>query len=207
MFDSLDFVLEIFRQLFFQIAQTSLLEWFAVLTAFVCIYLAAKQHILNWPISILSVFAYALLFYEGKLYGEMALQAYYLFTAIYGWYYWLKLKQDHKKPIVRFSSIEMLWAIVAIVIFSGFLGTFLHHFTDTDVAYIDGALASISFVAQFLMTRKVLQNWILWIMVDILYIPLFIYKTFMLTAVLYAILAVIAWRGYLDWKKSWKEAS
>jgi len=193
----------VFQQLFFQITQTSFLEWFAVVTAFACIYLATKQHILNWPISIFSVLAYAFLFYEGKLYGEMTLQGYYLFTAIYGWHYWTKRKQEHQKPVVRFNAREIGITILVMLVFSVLLGLFLHHFTDTDVAYIDGTLASISFVAQFLMTRKVLQNWLMWVIVDILYIPLFIYKEFMLTAVLYAVLAFIAWRGYIDWKKSW----
>ncbi|GAA4803880.1 nicotinamide riboside transporter PnuC [Olivibacter ginsenosidimutans] len=195
--------MNIFQQLLSQIIQTSVLEWFAVVTAFACIYLATKQHILNWPISIFSVLAYAVLFYEGKLYGEMSLQGYYLFTAIYGWYYWLKRKQTHQKPVVRFRAREMGLAIGLVIVFSILLGLFLHHFTDTDVAYIDGTLASISFVAQFLMTRKVLQNWLMWVVVDLLYIPLFVYKGFMLTAVLYVFLAFIAWRGYLDWKKSW----
>lgn len=187
-----------------QILQTSYLEWFAVVTGFACIYLAAKQHILNWPISIFSVVAYAILFYEGKLYGEMILQGYFLFTGIYGWYYWVRRKQEHRKPVVLFSYGELTYAVFVIIAFSIILGTFLHHFTDTDVAYIDGTLASISFVAQFLMTRKVLQNWVMWIFVDILYIPLFIYKEYYLTAILYAVLAVIAWRGYIDWKKTWK---
>lgn len=199
--------MELIHQLLSQITQTSLLEWFAVITAFACIYLAAKQQILNWPISIFSVVAYAILFYEGRLYGEMALQAYFLFTAVYGWYYWLKREHEHQKPVIRFSPLEMTYTILVMAVFSILLGLFLHHFTDTDVAYIDGTLASISFVAQFLMTRKVLQNWILWVVVDILYIPLFIYKTFMLTAILYGALAILAWSGYLDWKKSWKEAN
>lgn len=191
-------------QIVSQISHTSLLEWFAVITGFTCIYLAAKQHILNWPISIFSVIAYAVLFYQGKLYGEMLLQGYFLFTAIYGWYYWIKRKQEHKKPIVRFTLNEMLLAMGAIFVCSILLGLFLYHFTDTDVAYIDGTLASVSFVAQFLMTRKVLQNWIMWVIVDILYIPLFIYKDYFLTAILYAVLAFIAWLGYTDWKKTWK---
>lgn len=191
-------------QIVSQISHTSLLEWFAVITGFTCIYLAAKQHILNWPISIFSVIAYAVLFYQGKLYGEMLLQGYFLFTAIYGWYYWIKRKQEHKEPIVRFTLNEMLLAMGAIFVCSILLGLFLYHFTDTDVAYIDGTLASVSFVAQFLMTRKVLQNWIMWVIVDILYIPLFIYKDYFLTAILYAVLAFIAWLGYTDWKKTWK---
>lgn len=196
--------MEIIQQLFSQIIQTSLLEWFAVVTAFICIYLAAKQHILNWPISILSVLAYTYLFYDAKLYGEMALQGYYLFTAVYGWHYWLKVRQEHRKPVVRFSAHSMGIVIVITTNLSILLGLFLHHFTDTDVAYMDGVLASISFVAQFLMTRKVLQNWLMWVIVDILYIPLFIYKNYTLTAILYGVLALIAWRGYLDWKRAWK---
>lgn len=191
-------------QIVSQIIHTSLLEWFAVVTGFICIYLAAKQHILNWPISIFSVIAYAVLFYQGKLYGETILQGYFLFTGIYGWYYWVKRKQEHKKPIVRLTGKKMIVAVGAILVFSILLGMFLHHFTDTDVAYIDGTLASISFVAQFLMTRKVLQNWIMWVVVDILYIPLFMYKEYFLTAILYGVLAFIAWLGYMDWKKTWK---
>ncbi|WP_134091501.1 nicotinamide riboside transporter PnuC [Olivibacter sp. XZL3] len=196
--------MNIIQHLYSQIIQTSILEWFAVITAFVCIYLAAKQHILNWPISILSVLAYAYLFYQAKLYGEMALQGYYLFTAIYGWYYWLKVKQENQRPVVRLSSRAMGLAVLAAACLSALLGLFLHHYTDSDVAFIDGTLASISFIAQFLMTRKVLQNWLMWVIVDILYIPLFVYKDYLLTAVLYAILTIIAWKGYLDWKRVWK---
>ncbi|QNL50855.1 nicotinamide mononucleotide transporter [Olivibacter sp. SDN3] len=196
--------MNIFNQLATQFLQTSLLEWFAVITGFVCIYLAAKQHILNWPISMFSILAYSVLFYEGKLYGEMLLQGYFLFTAIYGWYYWIKRKQEHKKPVVSFSVRNILYSLLAIGILSIGLGSFLYHFTDTDVAYIDGTLASVSFVAQFLMTRKVLQNWLLWIVVDVFYIPLFIYKGFFLTAILYAVLVLIAWEGYKDWKKTWR---
>ncbi|WP_051293185.1 nicotinamide riboside transporter PnuC [Olivibacter sitiensis] len=191
---------------FEQFMATSWLEWLAVVSAFACIYLAAKQHILNWPISIISVLAYAILFYEGRLYGEMALQGYYLFTAIYGWYYWLKRKQEHKEPIVSFSRSKIGLILLITAVGAFLLGSFLAHFTDTDVAYVDGTLASISFVAQFLMTRKVLQNWLMWVVVDILYIPLFVYKGYYLTALLYAMLSYIAWLGYKDWRKTWKES-
>lgn len=190
-----------------QFLATPWLEWVAVITAFSCIYLAARQHILNWPISIISVIAYAILFYEGKLYGEMALQAYFLFTALYGWHYWLKRKQENKKPIVSLGRSKMALVLIATASMAILLGTFLYHFTDTDVAYVDGALASISFMAQLLLTRKVLQNWLMWVGVDLLYVPLFLYKGFLLTAILHLILAYIAWIGYKDWRKTWLEAT
>lgn len=134
----------------------------------------------------------------------MLLQGYFLLTGIYGWYYWLKRKQEKQAPVVKYQSKEMLVALFAIILLSVGLGSFLHHFTDTDVAYIDGTLASASFVAQFLLTRKVLQNWLIWFIADIIYVPLFIYKQFYLTAFLYAILVLLAWKGYVDWKRSWK---
>ncbi len=151
----------------------------------------------------LSVIAYAVLFYEGKLYGEMALQGYYLFTGIYGWYYWVKRKDERQAAVVKLTLKQIGYVVLVVLTCAGILGPFLHHYTDTDVPFIDGTLASISFVAQFLMTRKVLQNWLMWVVVDILYVPLFIYKGYALTALLYLLLAWIAWEGYRDWKKSW----
>jgi len=188
-----------------QFSNTSLLEWVGTLSGFACVYLAAKQNILNWPVSIISVLAYAVLFFEYKLYGDSVLQLYFLGTAIYGWYYWHKRKEEHRKPIVSYSVRKMFLAFVATAILSGLLGLFLDYYTDTNVPYVDGFCTAMSFVAQFLMTRKVLQNWILWIVVDICYIPLYLYKDLALTAVLYFLFLILATIGYLDWRKTWKQ--
>src|SRR5690606_22970498 len=102
-------VADIFQTLAEQFQQTTALEWLGTVTGFLCVYLAARQHILNWPISIISVAAYAILFYQSKLYGNAILQVYFFGTAIYGWYYWVKRGQDaDKKPIVSFSAAELL---------------------------------------------------------------------------------------------------
>lgn len=191
-----------------QFYQITALEWVGTVTGFLCVYLAARQHILNWPISIISVAAYAILFYQSKLYGNAVLQVYFFGTAIYGWHYWLKRGQDaDKKPIVSFSTMEILLTIGVIIALSAIMGWFLGTYTDTDVPYIDGFCTAMSFVAQFLMTRKVLQNWILWVIVDICYIPLYIYKGFMLTSLLYVAFAVIAAMGYLDWRRTWRQTN
>lgn len=196
-----------FNDVLTQFQQTSALEWLGVSTAFICIYLAAKEHILNWPVSIISATAYAIIYYQFKLYGDSALQLYFVFTAVYGWYYWIKRKQHHDKPIVSLSIRE--WAIVTMVILllTAALSLFLDNFTNTDVPYIDGFCTAMSFVAQFLMTRKVLQNWVLWIIVDICYVPLLLYKGLASTAVLYVVLVILATIGYIDWKRTWKAAS
>ena len=190
-----------------QFTLTTKLEWFGTITGFACVYLAAKQHILNWPISILSVVAYAFLFFDFRLYGDAVLQLYFLSTAIYGWYYWVKRKNEHQKPIETLTLKEVYIVILAIAILAVILGLFLDRFTNSDVPYVDGFCTSMSFVAQYLMTRKIWQNWIIWIIVDACYVPLYLYKELALTAVLYLVFLGIALLGYLDWKKSWKQTA
>jgi len=193
---------EFFTSIFHQFLQTTALEWTATLTGFLCVYLAAKQHILNWPISIISVCTYAYIFFHSKLYGDATLQIYFLGTAVYGWYYWNKITKQDQKPIASLDKRQWLFTICGILVLTATLGTLLDRFTDTDVPYADGFCTAMSFVAQFLMTRKVLQNWLLWIIVDICYIPLYIHKNLILTAVLYLAFTIIAWNGYRNWRKT-----
>jgi len=193
------------EQVINQFKQTSALEWAGVVTAFACIVLAAMGHILNWPVSIISSAAYAVLYYRFKLYGDSFLQLYFLATAVYGWYYWLKREKRHEKPIVQLSASGWLIAIAAIAILAALLSVFLDNYTNTDVPYIDGFCTAMSFVAQILMARKVLQNWVLWIIVDVCYVPLLLYKGLASTAVLYAVLVVLAVLGYVEWKRIWKQ--
>jgi len=195
---------DFFQQIASQFAQTPWLEWLGTLTGFLCVYLAAKQNIWNWPISIISVGSYTILFYDAKLYGDTVLQFYFLSTAIYGWYYWIKRKEEKKKPIVKASGNQLLLCFLAIIVLTISIGYLLDSKTNSDVPYIDAFCTSVSFVAQFLMTRKILQNWLLWVFVDICYIPLYIHKDLMLTAVLYFVFAIIAWNGYRDWQKTYK---
>lgn len=187
-----------------QFKHTTWPEWVGVISGFICIYLAAKENVWNWPISIISVIAYAWVFFEATMYGDMALQFYFLFTAFYGWYYWIKKKQDNIKPIVAIKGRDWLFIALSVIILSILLALFLDHFTDSDVPYADGFCTALSFVAQILLTRKVLQNWILWIIVDICYVPLYIYKHLHLSAVFYAFLVIIALMGYLDWRKTYR---
>ncbi len=195
---------DLLSQLFQQFLATSLLEWIATLSGFLCVYLAAKQNIWNWPISIISVLTYFYIFYHSKLYGDSVLQLYFLGTAIYGWYYWNKRSHSDEKPISSFNSKQMMMTMAVIAALSLLLGFALDRWTNSDVPYADGFCTATSFVAQFLMTRKVLQNWLIWVLVDICYIPLYYHKDLLLTAVLYFAFAIIAWNGYRDWRKTYQ---
>lgn len=197
---------EFFTSFFQQLLHTSLLEWIASISGFLCVYLAARQNILNWPISMISVGIYAFLFYHSKLYGDAVLQVYFLGTAIYGWFYWINRKEEKPRAIASFTAKQMSLTAAIIAGLTFALGYYLDNFTPSDVPYIDGFCTAISFVAQFLMTRKVLQNWLLWVFVDICYIPLYIHKDLALTSLLYLAFAIIAWRGYADWKNEYQKA-
>ncbi|RNL49783.1 nicotinamide riboside transporter PnuC [Pedobacter jejuensis] len=188
-----------------QFEHTSWLEWIAVITGFICIYLAAKESIWNWPISLISVTAYGFLFYKEAMYGDMTLQMYFLFTGFYGWYFWLSKKAETQKPITLLNLRGWVISIISIALLSLFLGWFMSKYTNSTVPYTDGFCTSVSFVAQILLTRKILQNWLLWIFVNICYVPLFLYKHLNLSAILYFVLITIALKGYLDWRKKFRE--
>lgn len=188
-----------------QLLQISALEWFATITGFLCVYLAAKQNSWNWPLSILSVSSYIIIFYDIKLYGDMVLQLYFLGTAVYGWYYWQQHPKDDQNAISSLSRKQWILALASILIATLLIGSFLAHFTDSDVPYIDGFCTSCSFIAQFLMTRKIIENWLIWVFVDLCYIPLYVHKELYLTAFLYLAFTIIAWKGYIDWRKSYRK--
>jgi len=189
-----------------QLLATTLLEWVGTITGFACVYLAARQNIWNWPVAIISVIAYSVLFYEYQLYGDAVLQIYFMGTSFYGWYYWIKRKESDKKPISSLSNRGIIKVVIIGILLTVLMGWFLDKYTDTNVPYADGFCTAISFIAQFLMTRKVLENWILWIIVDICYVPLYLYKDLMLTAILYTLFLALAIMGYLEWKKSYNLA-
>ena len=186
-----------------QFSATTWLEWVGTLSGFACVYLAAREHILNWPIAIISSVAYAVLFYRFQLYGDAGLQIYFVATSFYGWYYWINKKEAQQKPIVSLNTAELVKVALSSIFLTLLLGWFLDHYTDTNVPYADGFCTAVSFVAQFLMTRKVLQNWVLWIIVDICYVPLYLYKNLALTSILYTLFLALAIMGYLQWRKTY----
>jgi len=193
------------QQIIQGIKQTGYLEWIGATTAIACVYLAARQNIWNWLTGIISVTAYLIVFFESGLYGDAYLQIYFLGTGIYGWYYWIRKKERHEKPITSLSLKQYVLVILATLGLSVLLGLYLQKFTPSTVPYIDGFCTSVSFMAQLLMTRKVLQNWALWVFVDICYVPLYIYKNLYITAILYIILLVLAAKGYIDWHREYKK--
>jgi len=185
--------------------QQSTLEVIGVITGLLCVYLAAKNVIWNWPIAIISVVIYIFIFFDSHLFADMGLQFYFLATNIYGWYYWSKKPaSEDKTPVMRIKRKEGLLSIAAVILFTFLLGSVLKY-TTASYPYLDSFCTACSLVAQFFLARKVLENWLIWVFVDVVYVGVYIYKDLHLTAIMYAIYVAIALMGYFDWKRDWKK--
>ena len=156
----------------------------------------------------MNVVLYAIVFYEAKLYADMGLQVVYVALSVYGWYEWLHGGENRTELHVTRTG-PRLGALLALIAVAGsvLLGTLLHRATDASLPFMDSALSSTSLVAQWMMTRKKLENWLVWSAVDVLYVGMFIYKGLYLTSALYAVFPALAVRGYVEWRRSMTAAT
>jgi nicotinamide mononucleotide transporter len=200
-------MIEVLRDSFVQLFySTSTLEWFGVLTGTLCVWLAAKNVIYNWPIAIISVTIYIFIFFESKLYADMGLQFYFMAMNIYGWIYWSKNTQSAaSRPVSVIKGREVVLSILGVIIATSIIGLILKRNTDASFPFIDSFCTACSVVAQVFLARKVLQNWLIWIFVDVIYVGVYISKDLYATAIMYALYIYIAAMGYLEWRKTYRE--
>jgi nicotinamide mononucleotide transporter len=185
----------------------NLLEWsplevFAAGFGVVSVFLATRQNIWSWPTAIVNVALYTVVFFEGRLYGQMGLQLVYLVLSAYGWYQWLHGGEQHGQLRVSRAPARLL-VLLAVANVTAWiaLATLLRR-TDAALPGLDAFLTTTSLIAQWMMTRKILENWILWIAVDLIYVPMFISQRLYATAVLYAAFLVLAVMGFVEWRRS-----
>lgn len=150
-----------------------------------------------------SAVLYAFVFYKSKLYADMGLQLFFFAICAYGLYEWIAKKSDNQPlNISSLSGLVNVGGIFSCLVLSVFFSLVLREYTDSDMPFWDGTTAAISIVAQFFLARKKTENWIYWIVADILYVGLYLYKGLIMTAFLYFIFIFLAYYGYLQWKKS-----
>ena len=180
-------------------------EWTAVAFGIVSVYLSVRENVWSWPTGIINVSMYVYIFLHAKLYADSGLQVFYVCISFYGWWNWLYGGENRSElHITRLSRKMALTLPVAGVIGAIALGTFLKHTTDAALPYADSTLTVASLIAQYLMTRKVLENWAIWVVADVAYIGMYIYKDLYPTAFLYAVFLVLATMGWIQWKRTWR---
>lgn len=184
------------------------IEAVAVAFGIASVFLSARQNVWNWPLGIINVALYIIIFYEAKLYADMGLQAVYVVLAAYGWWHWLHGGANHGAlRVSRVPARDAILLALAFAIGTTALTTLLVRATDASLPLADSALTAASLVAQYMMTRKYVECWLVWIVADVAYVAMFIYKALWLTAGLYLVFCVLAVVGWRQWRASLRQVS
>lgn len=181
----------------------SVLESIAVLLGVANIMLIIRRSVWNFPIAIVMVGLYFVIFREAKLYSDAGLQIFFAAVNVYGWWSWYRNKADSGEIVVRrlpakSYGLWILGALAAIWLW----GSVMHAETGASYPYWDASIAMLSIAAQILMSRRFVENWHFWIVVNLISIPLYAVKELYLTAGLYAVFLVLAIVGLIAWRKA-----
>lgn len=180
---------------------SSLLEVVGIITGLLGVWLTIRKNILCFPVGIINVSIYAFMFSSDgvRLYADAILQCIYLVLLIYGWIQWKKSRKTFDTPVTTLKKITTKLIYISFLAFIS-LGFFLNQFTNASLPWLDSALTVLSLVAQWMVARKLIANWIIWIIVNAVYVPLYIYKGLPLTSLLYFVFLLLAIKGFVNWK-------
>jgi len=188
-----------------QLYQTTILEAIAVLFGLLSVWYSKQENILVYPTGIVSVLIYIYITFNYKLYADMGINGYYFIMSVYGWYHWTDTKTDRAQiPITRNSKVENLISL-GIVTASFLLIRFGLDYTDSDVPTFDAITTSTAIAGMWLMARKKIENWIAWVITDLISIPLYIYKGLPLTSLQFLVFTILATWGYFSWRAKIKK--
>jgi nicotinamide mononucleotide transporter len=173
-------------------------------TGAACVWLLVRQNIWNFPFGIANNLLYVWLFVRAGLYADSGLQLVYVALALVGWYWWLRGGGEQRGVTVAEPSAPVLVVcMVCVGVIAAILQWGLLRWTNSTVAGWDAITTALSLVAQFMLSRKWIANWWLWIAADVIYIPLYAYKGLWLTAALYVIFLAMCIAGVMQWRAAW----
>jgi nicotinamide mononucleotide transporter len=180
------------------------LEIIAVIFGLLSVWFAKKDNILVFPTGLVSTFIYAYLLWQWELLGDSMINVYYFVMSIYGWYHWTRKKGDTIEfPIATMTNKEKITAViifVSTIVFVIIVYLYFSKFTNW-YSYVDTFLTAVFFVGMWLMAKRKIENWIFWIIGDIISIPLYFAKGYTFTSFQFLIFTIIAVYGYLEWKE------
>ena len=193
---------EILSQLYSNIIDTSWLEVFAVIFGILSVWFARKENIWVYPTGIVNVLIYVYLCFYAGLYADMAINAFYFVMSVFGWYNWSRRtgNNDHV-PISTLSLVQWVFYMILIAVAYGIIYYVLINYTDSTVPRFDSFTTALFIAAMWLMAIKKIENWLLWILGDVLVIPMFAIKGLAFTSVQYIVFLVLAIMGYIEWRK------
>ena len=184
-------------------APTTWLEIAAVAISLVMVGCNIREIHWGWPLAIVSSLMYFAIFWRSRLYGDAALQIFFAVVALWGWFQWLRgtSADGRSLHVTRLTRSGLVWTVAACALLWPATGWFLKTYTDTDVPWWDAFPTATSLVGQFLLGRKYVENWALWIVVNVVSVGLFAYKSLWLTVALYLVFIALSVLGWREWKR------
>ena len=187
----------------------SIVELIAAILGVASVYLIIKQSLWCWPVGIAMTILYAWVFFDVRLYSDAGLQIVYIGLQAYGWWYWIARRDEalekSSAPIVLLSRRARVGWLIAGVTFTGVLGLSMDGLTDADLPFWDAGTTCFSLVAQILIARKYLENWLVWIGVDVVAIGVYAYTGLYITSGLYAVFLCMASWGLFVWWQDYRK--
>lgn len=191
---------EMLTELVEQLSVQSKWEWLAFTLALAYVWLAAKQYIWCWPAAFVSTSIYTWLFWEVSLPFHVVLNAYYVAMAVYGWWQWNQPKKAEGR-VVQWSIVKHLTAICLLAAMSLSLSYLARQVLDAEYLYLDAFITVFSVFTTYLVTQKVVENWLYWMVINSFATFLYFQKGLYPTSLLYALYMVFAIYGYMSWRK------
>lgn len=182
------------------------IELLGALLSILYLFLSIRQNILLWPVGILSAVLYMIVFFQTKFYADMGLNGYYFLISIYGWISWEKAKSGKGAgmPVVHAGAARGVLLLLIVLLLFLLIGYLLDNYTDSPIPYWDAFTTAGSIVATWMLTKKIIEHWILWVVIDIVSLGLYLHRGLFPTAVLFAIYTTMAVVGYIQWRRSMK---
>jgi len=184
------------------------IEIFGVVTGIGYVILEVKQIRWLWPLGVLTSGVYVYVFYTGRFYADMGLQVYYVLISIYGWYWWSRGTRSSRNISLPVSRTGRSTAIILFLVFNMiWMGLYLVllNFTDSPVPLGDSFTTALAIVATWMLTQKLLEQWFLWIIANMVSVTLYLYKGLYPTVILYLVYAGMSIAGYYEWRKSYRK--
>lgn len=184
------------------------IEALAVLFGLLCVWFSIRQNIWCWPTGLIQVTLYIYIFYDVKLYSDLILQVIYVVLQLYGWHHWLHGGENRDELLLsRLGYRHLALWVAAAFAGTGVWGWVMATYTDASVPYWDAFTTVASLIAQWLMIKKKVESWYFWIVVDIVAIGVYAYKSLLLTSGLYMVFLVMATAGLVTWRNDYAARS
>lgn len=181
------------------------IEFLGAILGILYIFFSIRQSIFTWPIGLATSILYVIVFFQSKFYADMGLQFYYVFISIYGWYHWMKGNPENRSAalaVTRATKRDIVNGSVSTLVIFLIIFLILKNYTDSPVPVMDSATTALSITATYMLARKILEHWIIWIVVDLISAGLYVYKGLWPTVILFLVYTVMAFIGLRQWTKS-----